>query len=138
MQTCSKKPWNPYIRRHTVATEISKALEDSVLIDQYMGWSHTGNTREKYQHYYNDESFDAMLTVMYGLQPTTTAIASGKKRALLKPKQCPNCSETNKPEAKFCAKCKFVLSFYAFNEAVEEKEKAAREKLKKPKRNCNR
>jgi integrase len=64
-----KKPWNPYIRRHTAATEISKTLKDSVLIDQYMGWSHAGNTRQKYQHYYNDDSFDAMLTQMDGLTP---------------------------------------------------------------------
>ena len=40
-----KKPWNPYVRRHTAATEISKNLKDSVMIDQYMGWSHAGNTR---------------------------------------------------------------------------------------------
>ncbi|MDQ3872394.1 MAG: hypothetical protein M3258_02155, partial [Thermoproteota archaeon] len=45
------KPWNPYVRRHTAATEISKSLKDSVLIDHYLGWSHAGNTRQKYQHY---------------------------------------------------------------------------------------
>lgn len=33
-----KKPWNLYVRRHTAATEISKSLKDSVLIDQYMDW----------------------------------------------------------------------------------------------------
>jgi len=121
-----KKPWNPYIRRHTAATEISKASKDSVLIDQYMGWSHAGNTRQKYQHYYNDDSFDAMLTVMDGLTPPANSTNQGKK-GLLKPKQCPNCDESNKPEAKFCTKCKFVLSFDAFNEAIEEKSKAARE-----------
>jgi hypothetical protein len=38
------------------------------------------------------------------------------KKGLLKPKQCPNCSESNKPDSKFCTKCKFVLSFDAFNE----------------------
>jgi integrase len=32
-----KKPWNPYVRRHTAATEISKRLKDPVLIDKYMG-----------------------------------------------------------------------------------------------------
>ena len=121
-----KKPWNPYIQRHTSATEISKALKDSVLIDQYMGWSHAGNTRQKYQHYYNDDSFGAMLTVMDGLAPPANSTNQGKK-GLLKPKQCPNCDESNKPEAKFCTKCKFVLSFDAFNEAIEEKSKAARE-----------
>ncbi len=121
-----KKPWNPYIRRHTAATEISKALKDSVLIDQYMGWSHAGNTRQKYQHYYNDDSFDAMLTIMNGLAPTTVSQAHSKK-GLLRPKLCSNCSESNKPESKFCAKCKFVLSFEAFNEVTKEADERTKE-----------
>jgi integrase len=74
-----KKPWNPYIRRHTAATEISKGLKDSVLIDQYLGWSHAGNTRQKYQNYYADDSFDAMLTVMDGLAPLSS-IGGGKNK----------------------------------------------------------
>ena len=119
-----KKPWNPYIRRHTAATEISKALKDSVLIDQYMGWSHAGNTRQKYQHYYNDDSFNAMLTVMDGL--TSTKLID-KDKGILRPKQCPNCSETNTPESKFCAKCKFVLTFDAYNEKVNEAENTKKE-----------
>ena len=67
-----------------------------------MGWSHAGNTRQKYQHSYNDDSFDAMLTMMDGLEPPST-VTAGKKKGLLLPKQCPNCSETNTPESKFCA-----------------------------------
>ncbi len=124
-----KKPWNPYVRRHTSATAISKALKDSVLIDQVMGWSRTGNTRQKYQHYYADDGFDAMLTMMDGLAPSSSGGTSQqpgsskkKNKNLLKPKQCPNCDESNKPEARFCAKCKFVLSFDAFNETIEEAE----------------
>ena len=121
-----QKPWNPYIRRHTAATEISKALKDSVLIDQYMGWSHAGNTRQKYQHYYNDDSFDAMLTMMDGLKPIS--LAAGK--TLLKPRLCPNCSETNTPESRFCAKCKFVLTFDAYNETIADAERAKEEQQK--------
>lgn len=95
-----KKPWNPYVRRHTAATEISKTLKDSVLKDQYMGWSHSGNTRQKYQHYYNDDSFDAMLTVMDGLMPPANSTNQGRK-GLLKPKQCPNCSESTNQSQSF-------------------------------------
>jgi hypothetical protein len=84
-----------------------------------MGWSHAGNTRQKYQHYYNDDSFDAMLTMMDGLKP----ISPARNRTLLKPRLCPNCSEINTPESKFCSKCKFVLTFDAFNEATKESEK---------------
>lgn len=93
-----KKPWNPYVRRHTAATEISKMLKDSVLIDQYMGWSHAGNTRQKYQHYYADDSFDAMLAVNGLMTPDSRN--KSKNRNLLKPRICSNCSESNKPEAK--------------------------------------
>jgi hypothetical protein len=121
-----KKPWNPYVRRHTAATEISKGLKDPVLVDDYMGWSHKGNTRQKYQHYYTDDAFDAMLMTMDGIV-LPSQDAKSKSRNLLKPKQCPNCDESNKPESKFCSKCKFVLSFDAFQEAVGEKEKAAKE-----------
>ena len=69
-------------------TEILKALKDSVLIDQYMGWSHAGNTRQKYQHYYNDDSFDAMLTMMDGLKP------SGAVRARQESSQAPGYVQT--------------------------------------------
>jgi hypothetical protein len=122
-----KKPWNPYIRRHTAATEISKALKDSVLIDQYMGWSHAGNTRQKYQHYYNDDSFDAMLTMMDGLKP----LAPAKGKLILKPRLCPNCQESNTPESRFCSKCKFVLSFDAYNETITDAERAKEEQQRK-------
>lgn len=121
-----KKPWNPYVRRHTAATEISKALKDSVLIDQYMGWSHAGNTRQKYQHYYNDDSFDAVLTVMDGLNLSNNPSGKGQK-SLLKPKQCPNCNETNKPESKFCIKCKFVLSWDVYNKSIQNAEQSKQE-----------
>jgi predicted amidophosphoribosyltransferase len=42
----------------------------------------------------------------------------------LKPKQCPNCNEPNKPDSKFCAKCRMVLTYDAYNETLEnQKEK---------------
>ena len=125
-----KKPWNPYIRRRMAATEISKSLKDSVLIDQYMGWSHAGNTGQKYQHYYADDSFDAMLVIDGFVTPNS----KNKNKNLLRPKHCPNCDESNKPESKFCAKCKFVLSFDAFNEAIEERERTTKEAEESKKR----
>jgi hypothetical protein len=95
-----------------------------------MGWSHAGNTRQKYQHYYADDSFDAMLVVDGLITPNL----KGKAKNLLKPKQCPNCDETNKPESKFCVKCKFILSFDAFNEAIEEKARTTKEAEESKKR----
>jgi integrase len=128
-----KKKWNPYVRRHTAATELSKALKDPVIIDQYMGWSHRGNTRHKYQHYYADDSFDAILQADGLLTPMGSGLKKNKKD-LLKPKQCPNCDEPNTPETKFCIKCRYVLSYDAYNETKEEKEKAAKEAEESKKR----
>lgn len=56
---------------------------------------------------------------MDGLASPANSTLKGRK-GLLRPKQYPNCDESNKPEAKFCTTCKFVLSFDAFNEAVKE------------------
>lgn len=37
------------------------------------------------------------------------------------------------PETKFCIKCRYVLSYDAYNETIEEKEKAAKEAEEKEK-----
>ena len=67
--------------------------------------------------------------MMDGLAPSLGSIndLDKKRKSFLKPKQCPNCDESNKPEARLCAKCKFVLSFDAFNETMEESEKTKNE-----------
>jgi hypothetical protein len=41
---------------------------------------------------------------------------------LMRPKQCPHCNEPNKPDSKFCAKCRMVLTYDAYNETIEEKQ----------------
>ncbi len=124
----ANRKWNPYVRRHTAATELSKVLKDPVLIDKYMGWSHQGNTRLKYQHYYSDDGLDAVLQAD-GLVPAAGAVAAAakRKRDLLKPKVCPNCEESNTPDTKFCVKCKYVLSYDAYNETVKEGEQTKRD-----------
>jgi NAD-dependent SIR2 family protein deacetylase len=35
-------------------------------------------------------------------------------------RSCPNCNEPNKPDSKFCAKCRIVLTYDAYNETLEE------------------
>jgi BioD-like phosphotransacetylase family protein len=40
----------------------------------------------------------------------------------LKPVACPNCGELNKLDSKFCVKCRMVLSYDAYTEAIEESE----------------
>jgi integrase/recombinase XerD len=107
-----KKPWNPYIRRHTALTEKSAILKEHHL-RQYAGWSPRSHMPEKYLHYFGNESSEGIL-VAYGIKPKENQLSD-----VLTPKQCPNCNEPNKPDSKFCAKCRMVLTYDAYNETLE-------------------
>jgi integrase/recombinase XerD len=110
-----KKPWNPYIRRHSALTEKSTLLKEHVL-RQHAGWSGGSQMHLKYLHYFGNESNESLLEA-YGI------VSSGQQIDQLKPKQCPNCMEPNKPESKFCAKCRMVLTYDAYSETIEETQK---------------
>jgi integrase len=105
-----KKPWNPYIRRHSALTEKSMMLKESVL-RQHAGWTPGSNMHLKYLHYFGNESSESLLEA-YGL------VDHGIQIDQLRPKQCPNCSEPNKPDSKFCAKCRMVLTYDAYHETL--------------------
>jgi integrase/recombinase XerD len=109
-----KKPWNPYIRRHSALTEKSTILKENIL-RQHAGWSIGSQMPQKYLHYFGNESSESLLEA-YGILP------KDQQTDQLKPKQCPNCSETNKPDSKFCAKCRMVLTYDAYSETIEERE----------------
>jgi integrase/recombinase XerD len=106
-----KKPWNPYIRRHSALTEKSTILKENVL-RQHAGWSGSSQMHLKYLHYFGSESTENLLEA-YGL------IAEGQQIDQLRPKQCPNCSTGNKPDAKFCSSCRMVLSYDAYSKTLE-------------------
>src|SRR5215207_9906329 len=107
-----KKPWNPYIRRHSALTEKSTILKEHVL-RQHAGWSGSSQMHLKYLHYFGNESNESLLEA-YGI-----ITKDQKLSEVLKPKQCPNCNEPNKPDSKFCAKCRMVLTYDAYNETLE-------------------
>jgi hypothetical protein len=108
-----RKPWNPYIRRHSALTEKSVFLKEHVL-RQHAGWSPRSQMHLKYLHYFGNESSESILEA-YGI------IAKEDKNSnCLRSKQCPNCNEPNKPDSRFCAKCRLVLSYDAYNETFEE------------------
>ena len=111
-----RKPWNPYIRRHSALTDKSKMLPEHVL-RQHAGWTATSGMHQKYIHYYGNESNESILEA-YGL------IDKAKEEIdKLKPKTCPNCNESaNKIDAKFCSKCRMVLTYDGYSEILEEKE----------------
>jgi hypothetical protein len=107
-----KKPWNPYIRRHSALTEKSKILKESTL-RQHSGWSPRSQMHLKYLHYFGNESTESLLEA-YGIVSKDQQLSDA-----LKPKQCPNCNEPNKLDSKFCAKCRMVLTYDAYNETIE-------------------
>jgi hypothetical protein len=109
-----KKPWNPYIRRHTALTEKSAILKEHIL-RQHAGWFIGSQMPQKYLHYFGNESSESLLEA-YGIMP------KGQQLDQLKPKQCPNCNEPNKPDSKFCAKCRMVLTYDAYNETIDDKQ----------------
>ena len=116
-----RKPWNPYIRRHSALTEKSGILKEHHL-RQYAGWSPSSQMHLKYLHYLGNESSESLLEA-YG-------IVTKDKQSLdtLRPKQCPNCSEPNKPDGRFCSKCRMVLTYDAYSETLES-EKQKEDKL---------
>ena len=69
----------------------------------------------KYLHYFGNESNESLLEA-YGI------VTKDQKPDPLRYKQCPNCNEPNKPESKFCAKCRMVLTYDAYSETIEEKQ----------------
>jgi integrase len=103
-----KKPWNPYIRRHSALTEKSKILKEHIL-RQHSGWSPRSQMHLKYLHYFGNESSESLLEA-YGI-----ITKDSQQKDALRPKQCPNCNEPNKPEIKFCAKCRMVLTYDAYS-----------------------
>lgn len=108
-----EKPWNPYIRRHSSLTEKSKILKEHTL-RQFAGWSINSNMPQKYIHYFGNEASESLLEA-YGI------VTNDKKLSeALRPKQCPNCNEPNKPDSKFCMKCRMVLTYDAYNETLED------------------
>ena len=112
-----KKPWNLYIRRHSSLTQKSKYLKENIL-RQHAGWSPRSQMHLKYVHYFGNESYESILQE-YGILPK-----ENQDTNTLRPKQCPNCNEPNRPDSKFCAKCRMVLTYDAYNESTEnQKEK---------------
>jgi integrase len=118
-----KKPWNPYIRRHSALTEKSIKLKEHIL-RQHAGWSPRSQMHLKYLHYFGNESTESLLET-YGI------VTKGQQLAdTLKPKQCPNCNEPNKTDSKFCAKCRMVLTYDAYNETLENQKESEVEVLR--------
>jgi integrase/recombinase XerD len=112
-----KKPFNPYIFRHSALTSKSKILREHTL-RQHAGWTGKSQMHIKYLHYFGNESNESLLAE-YGI-----VTASNKDNVLLpanlRPKMCPSCNESNIPDCKFCKKCRMVLTYDAYEQTLEE------------------
>jgi hypothetical protein len=107
-----RKPWNPYVvGRHATLTQKSRILKEATL-RVFAGWSPDSDMPKRYVHLFGNAACEDILEE-YGLVDKNPNIS------VLQSKQCPNCLESNKPESKFCVKCKLVLSYDAYNEAID-------------------
>ena len=83
------------------------------ILRQHCGWSVGSQMPQKYLHYFGNESNESLLEA-YGIISKDQQLAD-----ILKPKQCPNCNEPNKPDSRFCTKCRMVLTYDAYSETIE-------------------
>jgi predicted amidophosphoribosyltransferase len=73
---------------------------------------------QKYLHYFGNEASESLLEA-YGIVTKDQKLSDA-----LRPKQCPNCNEPNKPDSKFCTHCRMVLTYDAYDETLaQQKEK---------------
>src|SRR5207247_7065545 len=82
-------------------------------LNQHAGWSMNSNMAQKYIHYFGNESSESLLEA-YGIV-SKDSIPIDR----LNPKFCPNCNEGNTQDAKFCSKCKMIMSFEGYQQALE-------------------
>ena len=75
------------------------------------------NMAQKYIHYFGNESSESLLEA-YGIVTKNNVPID-----TLNPKICPNCNEGNTQDAKFCSKCKMIMSFEGYHEALESQSK---------------
>ena len=116
-----KKRWNPYVHRHSAITEKSGMLSSDAKLRQFAGWAPRSNMHHKYVHFSGGESMNDLLRAKGILKEDK------QSTNILQPKNCPNCREPNKPDAQFCFKCNFVMSFEVYQKGMEEREKKDQE-----------
>jgi ribosomal protein L37AE/L43A len=108
-----RKPFSPYIFRHTSLTNKSKIINE-VNLRQDAGWAGKSQMHLKYVHYFGGESANAIL------KARGIITDNQQDTRLLSNKECPNCQESNTRDSKSCQKCHFVLSFQSYQQTIEE------------------
>lgn len=109
-----RKPWNPYVRRHTALSEKVKQVNEWNL-REHAGWTPDSKMLKVYIHL-NDTSSDAIKS-MWGITTKNDSQVSKLKPQICKAE---GCGQANKPDAAYCVKCKRILSFDGYNKVIEE------------------
>jgi integrase len=111
------KPWNLYIFRHSSLTDKSQILTES-LLKEHAGWSMSSSMPQVYIHLRGQSS--KILLQNRGIIKKEDS----KNAFALRSKSCPNCNEPNKPDSKFCCKCRMILAYDSYNDVLKaQKEK---------------
>lgn len=119
-----KKPWNPYVHRHSALTEKSGILSSDSMLRQHAGWTPSSNMHIRYVHFRGGESMQDLLKIK-------GVIKEGEQSVnILTPKICPSCKHQNTPDSQYCFKCNFVMDFTVYQKSIEEKERKEQEILK--------
>ncbi len=111
------KKWNLYVQRHSALTQKSRYLKEHVLRD-HAGWTLSSKMPQIYIHYFGNESANSILQAkgILKLEDEENNINA------IKPRECPNCGEPNKRDARFCnnIKCKMVLTYESYSDTRNE------------------
>ena len=101
-------------------TEKSQFLTEAVL-RTHAGWTMSSKMPQVYIHYLGNESVNSLLEIKGIISK------DNKESNLLKSIYCPNCNEPNKPDSRFCLKCKMILSYTAYENTIEERQRKEKE-----------
>jgi hypothetical protein len=105
-----RKPWNLYVFRHSGLTDKAKILTEANLRN-HAGWTMTSKMPGVYIHLLSAESSKSLL------EARGIISKEAKESKILQSKTCRHCHEPNTPHAKFCHKCKMVLTYDGYAEA---------------------
>jgi predicted nucleic acid-binding Zn ribbon protein len=106
------KPFSLYVFRHRALTEKSQILKE-INLRNHAGWTMTSKMPMVYLHYFGNESSKSLLEA-HGIE-----VSHQTQSNVFKSKTCPHCNEPNKPDLRFCSKCRMVLNYDAYSEAIE-------------------
>jgi hypothetical protein len=110
-----RKPFILYVFRHSSISRHARILRESTL-RTFSGWTAGSNMVQRYVHLYSNAPVEDLLVARGLISKDETS------DSILRSKLCPNCNEPNKSDSKFCAKCRMVLTYDAYNETLEKQQ----------------